>query len=96
MKMKQRQINIIIIQDEISEKIEYFLIKKKQNNQQYQIMPIISKLHNQTKNQLLSVDQSDMDKIIYQNILDEFAPNIQSDYIFIKKIYLKNYIQNIY
>ncbi|CAD8152137.1 unnamed protein product [Paramecium pentaurelia] len=82
--------------DEISiKKIEYFGIEKNQNNQQYQILPFISKLDNQTKNELLSVDYNDMDKIIYLNNLDEFVPNIQIDDIqlskFIQKIIYKKY-----
>ncbi|CAD8049196.1 unnamed protein product [Paramecium primaurelia] len=65
--------------------IEYFQLEITRNNNLYQICPIISKLDNHTKNELLSVESLDMDKIIYQNNIDEFVPNIQNNNILLRK-----------
>ncbi|CAK82051.1 unnamed protein product (macronuclear) [Paramecium tetraurelia] len=62
----------------IGKQIEYIQLEMTKNNNYYQLYPIISKLDNQTKNALLSVESTDMDQIIYQNNIDEFVPNINN------------------
>ncbi|CAD8143519.1 unnamed protein product [Paramecium octaurelia] len=77
-------------------KLEYFCCEIIQNNQQYQISPIISKLDNLSKNELLSVDYSQMDKIMNQSNKYQFVPNIQLDNVEIRRFnskitYIKYY-----
>ncbi|CAK67334.1 unnamed protein product (macronuclear) [Paramecium tetraurelia] len=66
-------------------KLEYFYCEKIQDTQQYQISPIISKLDNQSKNELLSVDYTEMDKIMNQSKKDQFVPKIQLDNVEIRR-----------